>query len=40
MESWWILTVSNLLIEERDFKLQIKLLAHTSFRFHLGIFTK
>ena len=40
MESWWILTVSNLLIEERDFKLQIKLLAHTSFRFHLGNFTK
>lgn len=28
------------MIEERDFRLQIKLLAHTSFRFRLGIFTK
>ena len=38
---WWHgLTVINLLIEEKDFKLQIKLFAHTSFQFHLWIFTR
>ena len=38
---WWHgLTVINLLIEEKDFKLQIKLFAHISFQFHLWIFTR